>query len=60
MVTPFKSAHHFEMKHAVQMFMTAKGKPVSEFDNFAFLTDVSSHLNDLNFKFQSKDQLVDA
>jgi hypothetical protein len=41
----------FELKDAIQEFMTARGKPVSDFDDpkwladFAFLTDISSHLN---------------
>jgi hypothetical protein len=54
----------FELKDAIQELMTAKGKPVSEFDDpkwladFAFLKDISSHLNELNLKLQSKDQLV--
>jgi hypothetical protein len=54
----------FELKDAIQEFMTAKGKPVLEFDDpkwlayFAFLMDISSHLNELNLKLQSKDQLV--
>jgi hypothetical protein len=57
---------NFELKDAIQEFMTAKGKPVSEFDDptwladSAFLTDISSHLNELNLKLQSKDQLVHA
>jgi hypothetical protein len=54
----------FELKDAIQEFMTAKGKPVSEFDalkwlaDFAFLTDISSYLNELNLKLQSQDQLM--
>jgi hypothetical protein len=52
------------VKDAIQEFMTAKCKLVSDFDDqklladFAFLTDNFSHLNELNLKLQSKGQLV--
>jgi hypothetical protein len=52
------------VKDVIQELMTAKGKLVSAFDdpkwlaNIAFLTGISSHLNELNLTLQSKDQLV--
>jgi hypothetical protein len=48
----------------IQQFMQTKGKPIAEFNDpkwmtdFAFLTDISLHMNDLNTRLQSKDQLM--
>ncbi|KAI6651247.1 General transcription factor II-I repeat domain-containing protein 2B [Oopsacas minuta] len=48
------------------MFMQLKGKPIPEFQeeewlcDFAFLIDISSHLNELNTGLQGKDQLISA
>ena len=55
-----------ELKNPIQEFMTLKNKPILEFDdpqfmsNFAFLTDISSHLATLNLKLQRRGQLVNA
>ena len=55
-----------ELKDPIQEFMILKNKPILEFDNsqfmsdFAFLTDISSHLATLNLKMQQRGQLVNA
>jgi hypothetical protein len=44
--------------------MQSKGKPIAEFNDpkwmtdFAFVPDISLHMNDRNTRLQSKDQLV--
>ena len=55
-----------ELKDPIQEFMTLKNKPILEFgdpqfmSDFAFLTDISSHLATLNLKLQQRGQLVNA
>ena len=55
-----------ELKDPIQEFMTLKNKPTLEFDDpqfmsdFAFRTDISSHLATLNLKLQQRGQLVNA
>ena len=55
-----------ELKDPIQEFMTLKNKPILEFDDpqfmsdFAFLTDISSHLATLILKLQQRGQLVNA
>ena len=54
----------FELKDAIQAFMEGKGHPIAEFNNpewiqdFAFLVDVTTHLNKLNSQLQEKEQLI--
>ena len=54
----------FELKDAIQTFMESKGNSVDEFMNeewiedFAFLVDISTHLNELNSRLQRKGQLI--
>ena len=54
----------FELKDAIQTFMESKGNSVDEFVNeewiedFAFLMDITTHLNELNSRLQSKGQLI--
>ena len=55
-----------ELKDPIQEFMTLKNKPILEFgdqqfaSDFAFLTDLSSHLATLNLKLQQRGQLINA
>ena len=55
-----------ELKDPIQEFMILKNKPILEFDDpqfmsdFAFLTDIASHLATLNLKLQQRGQLVNA
>lgn len=54
----------FDLKDEIKRFMEMKGKQVEFFDNtiwmsdFAFLTDISIHLNELNVKLQGKQIFV--
>jgi hypothetical protein len=54
----------FDLRKEIQQFMQSKGKPLAEFNDpkwmadFAFVTDILLHMNDLNTRLQSKDQLV--
>jgi len=54
----------FELKDAIQTFMESKGNSVDEFMNeewiedFAFLVDITPHLNELNSRLQRKGQLI--
>ncbi|XP_063820200.1 general transcription factor II-I repeat domain-containing protein 2-like [Pseudophryne corroboree] len=54
----------FDLRSEIEEFMQTKGKPIAEFNDpkwisdFAFVTDISLHMNDLNTRLQSKDQLV--
>jgi hypothetical protein len=54
----------FVLRNEIQQFMQSKGKPIAEFNDpkwmtdFAFVTDISLHMNDLNTRLQSKDRLV--
>ena len=54
----------FELKDAMQTFMESKGNSVDEFMNeewiedFAFLVDITTHLNELNLCLQRKGQLI--
>ena len=54
----------FELKDEILNFMQQKGQSIPEFqDNewlcdFAFLIDITSHLNELNTRLQGKDQLI--
>ena len=54
----------FELKDAIQTFMESKGNSVDEFINeewiedFAFLVDITTHLNELNSRLQRKGQLI--
>lgn len=54
----------FSLKNEVQEFMESKGKLIHEFSDenwlrdFAFLVDITGHLNDLNYRLLGKDQLV--
>ena len=60
------SRHYVPLKDYIQMFMQLKGQPIPEFQDyerlcdFAFLIDISSHLNELNTRLQGKDQLISA
>ena len=53
-----------ELKGAIQEFMTLKNQPLLELDDpsfvadFAFLTDISSHLATVNLKLQHRGQLI--
>ena len=55
-----------ELKDPIQEFMTIKNKPILEFDDpqfmsdFAFLTDISSHLATLILKLQQREKLINA
>ena len=54
----------FDLRNEIQQFMQSKGKPIAEFNDpkwmteFAFVTDILLHMNDLNTRLQSEDQLV--
>jgi len=54
----------FELKDAIQTFMESKGTSVDEFMNeqwieeFAFLVDITIHLNKLNSRLQRKGELI--
>ena len=54
----------FELKDAMQASKEGKGHPIAEFNNpewiqdFAFLLDVTTHLNGLNSRLQGKEQLI--
>lgn len=54
----------FDLRAEIVEFMAKKGKPVKQFENaewmsdLAFLTDITGHLNDLNLSLQGKDKLV--
>jgi len=53
-----------QTKDATQTFMQSKGNSVDEFRNeewiedFAFLMDITTHLNELNSRLQRKGQLI--
>ena len=54
----------FALRKEIEIFMKSKGKPVQEFQSiewmrdFAFLVNITGHLNQLNTRLQGKDQLV--
>lgn len=54
----------FDLRKEIVEFMESKGKSVKFFDNaewvtdLAFLTDITTHLNDLNLSLQGKGKLV--
>ena len=54
----------FDLKDEIQTFMELKGHPIPEFlddewlSDFAFLIDITSHLNELNARLQGKGQLI--
>ena len=52
----------WDLKEPIQTFMESKGPDISFFkddawlNDFAFLTDITHHLSELNVKLQGKDQ----
>lgn len=54
----------FDLRAEIAEFMKRKGKPVKQFENeewmsdLAFLADITGHLNDLNLNLQGKGKLV--
>ena len=54
----------WDLKEAIQTFIESKGQDISFLkddawlNNFAFLTDITNQLSELNVKLQGKDQLV--
>ncbi|KAJ8018177.1 General transcription factor II-I repeat domain-containing protein 2 [Holothuria leucospilota] len=54
----------FELKDEVSNFMDTRGKPVPELQDpkwltdFAFLVDITAHLNELNTKLQKREQVI--
>ena len=54
----------WDLKEAIQTFIESKGQDISFLkddawlNDFAFLTDITNHLSELNVKLQGKDQLV--
>ena len=54
----------WDLKEPIQTFMKSKGqdnsflKDDAWLNDFAFLTDITHHLSELNVKLQGKDQLV--
>ena len=54
----------WDLKEAIQTFMESKGEDISFLKNdtwlndFAFLTNITHHLSELNVKLQGKDQLA--
>ena len=54
----------FELKDAIQAFLKTTGNPIAEFndekciENFAFLVDITTHVNELNSRLQRKGQLI--
>lgn len=54
----------FSLRDEVQQFMESKGKPLCEFQDekwirdFAFLVDITGHLNELNYRLLGKGLLV--
>jgi hypothetical protein len=54
----------YDLRKEVQLFVDMKGKPLPEFSDedwisdFAFLMDMTQHLNDLNLQLQGINQLV--
>ena len=54
----------FELKDAIQAFLETTGNPIAEFndkgwiENFAFLVDITTHVNELNSRLQRKRQLI--
>ena len=54
----------FELKDAIQGFLETTGNPIAEFndeewiENFAFLVDITIHINELNLRLQRKGQLI--
>lgn len=54
----------FDLQEEIQSFYESKSKRIREFADkewvcdFAFLVDITSHLNDLNTCLQGKDQLI--
>ena len=54
----------WDLKEPIQTFMKSKGQDISFLkddawlNDFAFLTDITHHLSELNVKLQGKDQLV--
>jgi hypothetical protein len=54
----------YDLRKEVQLFMDIKGKPLLEFSDedwildYAFLVDVTQHLDDLNLQLRGRSQLV--
>jgi hypothetical protein len=54
----------YDLRKEAQLFMDMKGKPWPEYSDedwisdFAFLVDMTQHLNDLNLQLQGRNQLV--
>ena len=54
----------WDLKETIQTFIESKGQDISFLkddawlNDFAFLTDITNHLSELNVKLQGKDQLV--
>ena len=58
------TAKYVKLKDDIQLFKADKGNPIFEFVDaewicdFAFLVDITSHLNELNSRLQRKGQLI--
>jgi hypothetical protein len=56
----------FDHKQETRTFMERKRKPVAEFNDgewmceFAFIVDITTHMNELNTHLQGKSQLVNS
>ena len=54
----------FELKDAIHAFLETKGNSIAEFndeewiENFAFLVDITAHVNEINSRLQRKGQLI--
>ena len=56
--------HMYDLRNEISLFMEQKGTAVPEFTDstwmcdFAFLVDVTAHLNQLNVQFQGRDHFI--